>query len=101
MELAGGSNGSYGKWCDGKRMGKGSRGGSQERLVDGDRLRKGLGCERKRGRNGSRKDERLVSQSYWSWNHRGLDQDRRDSKDRSSWDSIAGLDRLGLSPSSL
>ena len=81
-------------------MGEGSRGGNK-RLVDGDRLRKGLSCERKRGRDGARKDERLVSQSYWSWNHRGLDQDRRDSEDGSSWDSIAGLDRLGLSPSSL
>ena len=30
-----------------------------------------------------------------------LHQDRRDSEDGSSWNSIAGLDRLGLSPPSL
>jgi len=97
------NNGSYGG--DGKRMGKGGSGGKDERLVDGKRLRKGLSCECKRGMNWgmnwSRKDEGLVSQSYWSGDHWRLHQDRRDPEDGSSWDSIAGLDRLGLSPPSL
>jgi len=82
-------------------MGEGGSGGKDERLVDGKRLRKGLSCECKRGRNWGRKDEGLVSQSYWSGDHWRLHQDRRDSEDGSSWNSIAGLDRLGLSPPSL
>ena len=69
--------------------------------MDGKWLRKGLSCERKRGRDWGRKDEGLVSQSYWSWEDGRLHQDRRDAEDWSSWNSIAGLDRLGLAPLSL
>jgi len=42
-----------------------------------------------------------VSQSYRGWEDGRLNQDRRDSQDWSSWESIAGLNRLGLTPSSL
>jgi len=70
-------------------------------LLDGERLRKGLSGERKRGMDWSRKDEGLVSESYWSWNHGGLDQDWRYSEDWSSGNSIAGLNRLSLAPFSL
>jgi hypothetical protein len=99
VELAGWSYGSDGG--DGKRLGQGDRGGSKERLLDRDRLGERLGGERKRGRNWSRKDEGLVSQSYWSRNHWRLDQDWRHSEHWSSGNSIAGLNRLGLAPSSL
>ena len=101
MELAGGrlNNGSHGG--DGKRMGERGSSGKDERLVDGKGLREGLSCERKRGGNWGREDERLVSQSYWSRDHGWLHQDRRDSQDGSSGNSIAGLDRLGLAPPSL
>merc|ERR1712172_360404 len=43
----------------------------------------------------------LVSESYWSWNHGGLDQDWRYSEDWSSGNSIAGLNRLSLASFSL
>jgi len=101
VELAGWRlhNGSYGS--DGKMMGEGGSGGNQERLVDGNRLGKGLSCERKRGVDWSRKDEGLVSQSYWSWEDGRLNQERRDSEDGSSWNAIAGLNRLGFAPPSL
>jgi len=54
VELAGGrlNYGSHGNWGDGKRMGKGSSGGNNERLVDRKGERNGLGGERK----GSRED---------------------------------------------
>ena len=101
MKLAGGrlNNGSNGG--DRKRMGERGSSGKDERLVDGKGLREGLSCERKRGGNWGREDERLVSQSYWSRDHGWLHQDRRDSQDGSSGNSIAGLDRLGLAPPSL
>jgi len=101
VELAGGrlNNGSHGG--DRKRMGERGSSGKDERLVDGKGLREGLSCERKRGGNWGREDERLVSQSYWSRDHGWLHQDRRDSQDGSSGNSIAGLDRLGLAPPSL
>jgi len=70
-------------------------------LLDGKRLGNGLSCERKRSRNWGRKDEGLVSQSYRSWEDGRLDQDRRDSQDWSSRETIAGLNRLSLTPSSL
>ena len=82
-------------------MDKGSRGGSQERLLDRNRLGKGLSGERNRGRSWSRKDKGLVSQSNWSWDHGGLDQDWRHSEHWSSGNSIAGLNRFSLAPSSL
>merc|ERR1712172_478767 len=94
VELAGWrlNNGSCGSdGGEGKRLGKGGGGGNQERLLDGERLGKGLSGERKRGMDWSRKDEGLVSESYWSWNHGGLDQDWRYSEDWSSGNSIAGL----------
>merc|ERR550539_2319449 len=46
-------------------------------------------------------DEGLVSESYWSWNNGGLDQDWRHSEDWSTGNSIAGLNRLSLAPFSL